>query len=334
MSCIFSRWVPGKTTAAWGVGVAVAMGVFAGVAVGADAFPVKPVTIIVGTTAGGPVDTSARILADNLSKKWGQPVVVENKAGASEGIAASQVSRSAPDGYTLYVSSTNPFTNNPFLFAKLAYDPARGFSSVSTIAEIPMAFVSSPKAPFQSMTSLVDYARAHPGELSWASGGLGTMNHIAGEWLAADSGIKTVQVPYKGSGPALTAVVSGETPYGVVSLAQALPFAKTGAIRMLAVTTGKRTALAPEVPAVAESVPGFDLPIRTIMTAPVGTPEAIIARINADVNAILQSADVRAKFVGMGAEVVVSSPAELSAMLEKGRSEIGRVIAAAGIKPE
>lgn len=332
MSCVFSR--PAVRAAAaltclwWGAALSVT-------AVAADVYPNRPVTILVGTAAGGPVDVSARIAAEGLAKRWGQPVVIENKVGASEGIAASQVSRAAADGYTLYVSSTNPFTNNPFLFAKLAYDPAKGFASIGAIGEIPMAFVSNPKAPFQSMSTLVEYARAHPGELSWASAGVGTMNHIAGEWAAADAGIKVVQVPYKGSGPALTAVVAGDTPYGVVSLIQALPFVKNGTVRMLAVTTGKRTSMAPDVPTVAESgIPGFDLAIRTVMTAPIGTPQAIIEKINADLMAVLQSPEVKNKFVGVGADVIVSSPADLTALLEKGRTDIGRVITNAGIKPE
>lgn len=335
MSCMLSRPVARAAVVlsclVWGA----ASAVLPSFAAAADAYPVRPVTILVGTPAGGPVDVSARIAAEGLAKRWGQPVVIENKVGASEGIAASQVSRAAADGYTLYVSSTNPFTNNPFLFTKLGYDPAKGFSSIGGISEIPMAFVANPKAPFQSMASLVSYAKAHPGELSWASAGVGTMNHIAGEWAAADAGIKVVQVPYKGSGPALTAVVSGDTPYGVVSLVQALPFVKNGAVRMLAVTTGKRTSMAPEVSTVAESgVPGFDLAIRTVMTAPVGTPAAIIEKINADLNAVLQSPEVQAKFVGLGADAIVTSPADLTAMLDKGRSDIGRVITNAGIKPE
>lgn len=302
-------------------------------AAGAQEYPSKPVRVIVGNAAGGPIDVAARTVAEALASKWSQPVVVENKPGANEIIGANTVAKSAPDGYTLFFSSGNPFTNNPSLFPNLPYDPARDFTSIVLAAQIPMAFIAATNAPFDTLPGLIDYAKKHPGKLSWASPGLGSMNHIAGEWMAYDAGIKSVQVPYKGGPASMNAVVAREVPYGVVSLLQAIPFVKAGTVKMLAVTTEKRTSLAPDLPTVAElSVRGFDASILAVLTAPKGTPPDIVAKINRDVNEVLKRDAIRSRLASLGAEALGSTPAELDQAIAKTRNEVSRIVSRVRIK--
>lgn len=301
----------------------------------AQVFPSKPVKIIVGAAAGGPIDTAARVVGEGLTAKWGQSVIVENRPGASEIIGAVAVAKSAPDGYTLLMASSNPFTINPAVFDKLPYDPVKDFSSVVLVALNPMAVVSHPKAPFNSLGALIAHGKAHPGDLSWATPGLATMNHITGEWLAFETGIKAVHVPYKGGPAAVNAVIAGEVPYGIVSLVQAIPFAKAGSVKMLAVTTEKRTSLAPDVPSVAElAIPGFDSSVLAVLSAPAGTPKSVIAKINADVNAVLLQPSVRERFATLGAETKGSTPEELDAVVATVRAKVAKIVAQAGIKAE
>ncbi|WP_296557034.1 tripartite tricarboxylate transporter substrate binding protein [Pigmentiphaga sp.] len=301
----------------------------------AQGFPSKPVRIVVGAAAGGPIDTAARVVGEKLAAKWGQPVIVENRPGASEMIGAAAVAKSAPDGYTLFMASSNPFTINPAIFEKLPYDPSKSFTAIGVVAANPMAVVSNPAAPFDSLGGLIDVARAHPGQLSWSTPGLGTMNHITGEWIAYEAGIKAVHVPYKGGPAAVNAVVAGEVPYGIVSLVQAIPFAKAGSVRMLAVTTARRTALSPATPTVAElAIPGFESSVLAVLAAPAGTPRDVIEKINADTNGVLKQAEVRAKFAALGAETVGSTPEEMDRVIESVRGKVAGIVARAGIKAE
>jgi tripartite-type tricarboxylate transporter receptor subunit TctC len=303
------------------------------VGVSAQDYPARGVRFIVGAAAGGPIDSAARVIGEKLAESWKQPVTVENRVGASEMIAAEHVSRAAPDGYTLLFSSLNVVTNNPVVFAKVPYDAEKGFAPVVLATSNPMVLMASPKASFSSLRELVDAAKAKPGTLSWSSPGLATTNHIAGEWLAAETGAPLFHVPYKGGPAAANAILSGDVPFGVVSLIQALPLAKAGTVKVIAVTTQKRTPLAPDWPTVAEQgVPGFDAAVLSAPFAPAGTPQEIVTRLNAEVNRVLRLPEIRERFAGMGVEPAGSTPDELAAGIKRVRAQIEQVVARAKIK--
>jgi tripartite-type tricarboxylate transporter receptor subunit TctC len=301
----------------------------------AQPYPAKAVRVIVSSAAGGPVDTAARVISEKLAAVWQQPFTVENRPGAGEIIGTEFVSRAAPDGYTLLVVSLNVVTINPAVFAKLPYDPVHSFASIALTTINPMVLVANNKAPFNTMRELVEAAKARPGEISYSTPGLATSNHIAAEWLAAETGMRLFHVPYKGGPAAATAILAGDVPFGVVSLVQALPLVKGGSAKAIAVTTAKRTSLAPEWPTIAESgVPTFDAAVRAAMFAPAGTPRPVVMRLNAEVNRILQMQDVRERFASMGVEPMGSTPEELDALIAKLRAQIERVVERAKIKVE
>jgi tripartite-type tricarboxylate transporter receptor subunit TctC len=310
--------------------------VFCGLALSAAAhaqdYPAKAVRVLVGSAPGGPVDIAARVIGEKLAAAWKQPVTVENRVGASEMIATGLVAQAAPDGYTLLMASLNVVTINPVVFSKIEYDPD-ALAPVVLTTRNPMVLIAGPKAPFNSVVELIKMSRANSGGIQWSTPGLATSNHIAGEWFAAETGAQLFHVPYKGGPAAAQAVLSGDVPFGVVSLIQALPLAKAGQVKVLAVTTGKRSALVPDWPTIAESaVPGFDAAVQTAFFAPGGTPRAVIARINADVNRLLQLPEVRERCAAMGVEAVGSTPEELDAVVKTGRARIQQIVRRAGIK--
>jgi tripartite-type tricarboxylate transporter receptor subunit TctC len=302
-------------------------------AVSAQDYPAKGVRVVVGSAPGGPIDIAARVVSERLAAAWKQPVVVENRVGASEIIGAEFVSKAAPDGYTLLMVSLNVFTINPVVFPKLPYDPDRGFAPVALATRNPMVLVAGPKAPFSSMKELIEVAKAQAGSISWSSPGLATSNHIAGEWFAAEAGVKLFHIPYKGGPAAANAVLSGDVPLGVVSLIQALPLVKNGQMKALAVTTAQRSALAPDWPTLAElGVPGFDAAVQAALFAPAGTARPIVARINADVVRVLQLPQTRERFAALGVEPVGSTPEELDAVIKAHRARIQGIVDRAAIK--
>ncbi len=307
--------------------MALLLATFCSLSVSAQDFPNKPVKIVVASAPGGPVDVAARNIGQKLSELWRQPVVIENKAGASEMIGSEYVAKSPADGYTLLVISLNPLTINPAVFPKLPYDPLKSFASIASITTNPMALIANPKAPFNTLKELVAVSKQRPDGLSWSTPGLATGNHIAGEWFAAETGAKLVHIPYKGGPAAANAVIAGEVTFGVVSMVQALPFVKAGTVKILAATSEKRSPLAPDWPTVAElAVPGFDASVRSAMFAPAATPKQVINKINADVNRILQSPEIRERFATLGAEPQVSTPQELDTTIVKLKAKIAKVV--------
>jgi tripartite-type tricarboxylate transporter receptor subunit TctC len=301
----------------------------------AQEFPSKPVRIVVGAAPGGPIDVAARIVGQKLSELWQQSVVIDNRIGASEIIGAEFVAKSAPDGHVLLMASLNPFTINTAVFKKLPYDPVRGFSSIGLVSSNPMVLVANPKAPFGTVKELVAFAKSSPGQVSWATPGLATGNHIAGEWLAAELGISLVHIPYRGGPAAVNAVVAGEVPLGMVSIVQVLPLMKTGVVKVLGVTTGTRTALAPSWPALAElGVGGFDVAVRSALFGPSGMSKVLVARLNADLNRILQTPDIRDRFAILGAEPLGSTPDELDNAIARFRTKSGQIVEQAKIRAD
>ncbi len=300
----------------------------------AQDFPNRLVRLITGGSQGGPVDIASRVVAQRLAELWSQAVIVENRVGASEILAGEAVSKAKPDGYTLLIAG-NVITHNPALFAKLQYDPERGFAPITLMMQSPMALVIAANTPHQTLSDLIAAAKQRSGQLAWASAGIGTNNHLAGEQFALLAGIKAIHTPYKGSQPAAAAVLGGEVAYGIVALTSALANAKAGTLRLLALTSEKRSPLAPGVPSLAEQgVSGVDGAVRAGLVGPVGLPQAIIARVNADVNRILAEPQIRERFATLGMEPLGTTPEEYDAYNKRMITQVRAIVAQAGIKVE
>jgi tripartite-type tricarboxylate transporter receptor subunit TctC len=303
-------------------------------AASAQEYPSRLVRIVTGGSQGGPVDIASRVVAQRLSEQWGQPVIVENRTGAGEMIAAEAVSKMKPDGYSLLIAG-NIVTHNPAIFPKLPYDPVRSFAPVTLMMQSPMALVVSAKAPYSSLRDLIAAAKQRPGQIPWASAGIGTNNHITGEHIAVEAGVKVVHTPYKGSAPAANAVLGGEVAYAIVALSSAIPFAKGGTLRIFAVTTEKRTALAPDLPTLSElGIQGVDGAVRGGLYAPAGTPQSVIAKLNADFNRVVQEPATRERFATLGLEPLGTTPEEYEATNRRVAAQIAKIVAQANIKVE
>ncbi len=314
--------------------LAVLAGLLFSLGVAAQEYPSKLVRMITGGSQGGPVDVASRVVAQRLAEIWGQPVIVETRTGASEMIAAEAVAKAKPDGYTL-LSAGNIITHNPAIFPRLPYDPARSFAPVTLMMQSPMALVTNAKAPYNSLKDLIAEAKQRPGHLPWASAGIGTNNHITGEHFAAEAGIKVIHTPYKGSPPAANAVLAGEVAYAIIALSSALPFARAGTLKVFAVTTEKRTSLAPDVPTLSElGVPGIDGAVRSGLYVPAGTPESVITKLSTEVNRILQEPATRERFMSLGLEALGTTPAEYEATNRRIAAQVAKIVAHANIRVE
>ncbi len=301
----------------------------------AQAWPAKPIRLMVPFPPGGSTDIVARIVAQKLSERLGQPIVIENRGGAGGTLGTAVVARAAPDGYTLAVASTSTHVVAPSVYSKLDYDPVRDFAPVSLVAVSPYLLVVAPSVPAKTLQELIALAKKQPGKLNYASAGVGSTTHLAMEMLKSVSGTYMLHIPYNGNGPAGTAVVGGQVEMLFGSLPSLLPHAKSGRVRALAVGTPKRSASLPEVPTVAESgYPGFDASLWLAIMAPAGTPPAVLDRLHKEIVALLGAADAREALDKAGAEPVTSTPAELAAMVRDGVGKYAAIIKTAGIKPE
>jgi tripartite-type tricarboxylate transporter receptor subunit TctC len=301
--------------------------------VSAQGFPARPARIVVPFPPGGPLDTVGRALAQGLTERWGQAVVVENKPGAGGNIGADFVAKSAPDGYTVVMGALSTHAVNPSLYAKLPYDAQKDFAPITLVAVTPNVLVVNPSLPVSSVRELIAYAKAHPGKLSFGSGSTGSAGHLAGELLKADAGIDMVHVPYKGAAPAMQALLAGDTQLMFDNLANAMAQVKAGTLRALAVTTAQRSRLAPDLPTMAEAgVPGFDIATWFGLLAPAGTPADVIARWNADVTRLLSAPDMRERLLAQGAEPAPDSPAEFARFIANELVKYARIVKVSGAK--
>ena len=297
-------------------------------------YPARLVRLVTGGSQGGPVDVASRVVAQRLSETWSQPVIVENRVGGSEVIAGEMVSKARPEGYTLLLAG-GVITLTPAIMPKLPYDPDKGFTPITLMMQSPMALVIAANAPQQSLADLIASAKQRPGQIAWASAGIATNNHFAGEQIALAAGIKLIHTPYKGSQPAATAVLSGDVAFGIVALTSALVNAKAGTMKLVALTSEKRSPLAPGVPALAElGIPGVDGAVRAGLAGPAGLPPAIVAKVNADMNRILREPLVRERFATLGMEPLGSTPEEYEAFNRKQIADFRNVVTQAGIKVE
>jgi len=298
----------------------------------AQTYPAKPIRLMVPFPPGGSTDIVARIVAQKLSAQLGQPVVVENRGGAGGTIGTAVVAKAAPDGYSLLVGTTSTHVVAPSVYAKLEYDPVKDFAPVSLMAVTPYLLVVNPAVQAKSVKELVDLMRAQPGRLNYASAGIGSTTHLAMEMLKSASGTFALHIPYSGNGPAGAAVIAGQVEILFGSLPAVLPHAKSGRVRALAVGTLKRSPSLPEVPTVAESgYPGFDASLWLAIMAPAGTPAAVIERLNKEVVAAVSAPETRDLLDKNGAEVLTSTPAELSAMIREGVAKYAKIVKMAGV---
>jgi tripartite-type tricarboxylate transporter receptor subunit TctC len=301
----------------------------------AQAWPAKPIRLMVPFPPGGSTDIVARIVAQKLSEKLGQSIVIENRGGAGGTIGTAIIGKSAPDGYSLTVASTSTHVVAPGVYAKLEYDPVKDFAPIGLMAVSPYLLVVNPSVPAKTLKELVELAKKQPGKLNYASAGVGSTTHLAMEMLKHASSTYMLHIPYNGNGPAGTAVIGGQVEVLFGSLPALLPHAKSGRARALAVGTPKRSPSLPEVPTVAESgYPGFDASLWLAIMAPAGTPQPIVERLNRELNAIVTAADTREAFDKAGTEPLTGTPADLAAMIRDGVPKYAQIIKTAGVKAE
>lgn len=281
-----------------------------------QAFPSKPVRLIVPQTPGGASDALARIVAQKLSEKWGQTVVVENRAGAGGNIGMEAVAKAPPDGHTLLMSYVGSHAINPSIYKKLPFDPEADFVAVANLADVPFVAVANPKLPISNIKELATYTTTGNQQVSFGSAGNGSVNHLLGEMFNSAAGAKMVHIPYKGAAPALTDLIAGQIQMVFTSLPSVSQHIKAGTLKGLAVTGGKRSPAFPDTPTFAElGYPAFAISPWFAIFATGGTPSAVVSRINADINTILKEKDTIDKFAAQGAEVRTSTPQELAATL-------------------
>jgi tripartite-type tricarboxylate transporter receptor subunit TctC len=300
----------------------------------AQDYPSRPVRIVVPSSPGGGTDILARVLADHLSRSLGGQVFVENRPGAGQMIGIEQVARAAPDGYTLLMAAST-LAINPAMYKKVNYDALRDFAPISQVAGLPNVLVVHPSLPAKSVAELIALAKQKPGQLTYASAGIGTSPHMGMELFKSMAGIDLQHVPFRGTGPAVTEMLSGRVPTGLSNTLTAIPHIEAGSLRALAVTGTKRAQALPQVPTIAEAgVPGYDAMQWYGLLAPAGTPPAIVARLQADIARALNLPDVKEKLAADGAEAVGSTPAQFTALIKDEVEKWAKVARAARIEPQ
>lgn len=300
--------------------------------VAAATWPDRPMRLIVAFPPGGSTDMAARILAERLGETLGQPVIVENKAGASGNIGADAVARAQPDGYTLLMAATS-FATSPAFFPNLGWSPIKDFAPVSMVATVPIVVVVNPDLPVRSIRELIDHARANPNKLNLASPGAATLTRLSGEMFKLKAGIEWTTVHYKGGVPAVQDMLGGVAQVMFANASDVMAYVKAGRLRALAVTTGQRSEVVPDLPTVAESgLPGFDVATWQAVVAPAGTPAPIIERLNRDIARIMAKPDVKEKFHSFGTDVAFSTPEELGRFLKNEVAAIDKIVKQVGAK--
>jgi len=299
----------------------------------AETYPVKPIHLVVPFPPGGSLDVVARAIGQKLTEAWGQPVIIDNRPGAGGNIGADFVAKSAPDGYTILEGALSTHAVNVTLYGKLPYDPIKDFAPITLVAVTPNVLVVNPSLPVNSVAQLIAYAKANPDKLSFGSGSNGSAGHLAGELFKREAGVEMLHVPYKGGAPALQALLAGDTQLMFDNLANSTPQLKAGKLKALAVTTAKRSALAPDLPTLSETgLPGFDIYTWWGFLAPAGTPKEIVAKWNAEVTRILNTPEMRAFFAQQGAEASPTTPEQFSALIRSEIPKYAKIVRESGAK--
>ena len=296
-------------------------------------YPNRPVKFIVPITPGGSNDVLARIIAQKLSELWGQPVVVENRPGAGMNLGADTVAKSAPDGYTWLLGANNIFVTNPHM-GKMPFDAFKDLTPITQVATVPFVLVVNPAVPAKNMAELVDYAKRNPGKLNYGSSGNGSPQHLASEMLNFGAGIQTQHVPYKGAIPAITDLLGGRIQFFIGAVNSLLPHIKDGKLRALAGAGGQRFVAFPDLPAMAETVPGVALDVWLGVFMPAGVPKDIVSKVNADIARVLQLPEVKANLSAQGIEGVTGTPEALATTIRDDHARWGKVIREANIKAD
>lgn len=291
------------------------------------AWPTHPVTMVVPFPPGGGTDTGARIVAQKLSLKWGQQVIVENKGGAAGQIGADMVAKAKPDGYTILMGNVGTQAINPSLYPKMPYDADRAFAPISLVAELPLAMMVNPGVPAKTAQEFVALAKSQPGKLSYSSSGSGGAPHLAAELFKQASATFILHVPYRGGGPAISDLLAGHVQLSFMTVLEASGHIKSGRLRALAVTSDKRVAALPDVPTLAESVaPGFNSISWIGLLAPAGTPAAIVDKISADVRDVIAADDVKSRLVELGGVPYTNTPAQFAQLIDTDRKRYALII--------
>ena len=299
----------------------------------AQGYPVKPMRMIVPSAPGGSVDTLARIVALKMTESLRQQVVVENRSGSGGVVGTELVAKAAPDGYTLLMAYGSHVIN-PSLYRKLPYESVKDFAPITQVAVQPLMVNIHPSLPARSVKELIAIARKHPGELNYGSAGSGSGGHLATEILGAMAKIKMVHVPYKGSAPAMFDVVAGNTQLMIATLITSLPHVRSGRLRGIGVTSAQRSPIAPDVPTIAEAVPGYEVVVSYFLLAPAGTPQEIISTLNSDAVKALKQPDVVERLARDGAAPVANSPAETGRFIADEIVKWGKAVKASGARSD
>ena len=301
----------------------------------AQAYPAKPVRMIVGFPPGGGTDVVARVISQKLTEWWGQPVTVENRAGATGTIGADVVAKSAPDGYTLIMGHVNSTGIAPNLFAKLPYDPIKDFAAVAYVGYVPNVLAVHPSVNVKSVKELVALLKSKPGQMNYASSGNGSTQHLAGEMFKQLTGTSIVHVPYKGSGDAIKDLLAGVVAMNFDTMPPVMPHIQAGKLRGLAISTPRRLPQLPDVPTFAEEgITGFDVSNWYGVMAPAGTPRDIVQKLNADINKAMQVPEVRARLEGVGTQMREQSAAEFEAYMKSEVAKYAKLIKDTGVRIE
>jgi tripartite-type tricarboxylate transporter receptor subunit TctC len=279
------------------------------------AWPTKPIRMIVGFAAGGSTDVTARIIAQALSERLGQPVVIENRTGAGGNIGADAVAKADPDGYTLLMTTSSTFAANPSLYKSLPFDVQKDFAPIALTAFIPNLLVVNPSVPSSNVADFIAYLRANPGKLNFGSAGNGTSQHLSGELFNSLAGVQMVHVAYRGGAPAVSDLLSGQLQVIFAPLVEVIQQVRAEKLKALGITTAKRSPLLPEVPTIAETLPGYEITLWNGLLAPANTPPEIVEKINRATSDALRSAEVKAKLAEQGSEPVGGTPAEFKSFI-------------------
>lgn len=288
---------------------------FAGQAL-AQAYPSKPIRLVVPFPPGGPTDILGRAIGAKLAELLGQPVIIDNRGGAGGGIGADNIAKSPPDGYSLLLGTTGTHTINPNLYSKLPYDPIKDFVPISLVVKYLNILVVNPNVPAKSVAELIALAKQKPGQITFGSAGNGSSNHLTGEMLAALAGVKMQHVPYKGSGPALNDVIAGQITFMFDQYSTVAPNVKAGKLRAIGIATKQRHRLLPDVPTISETIPGFEVPLWYGLFAPGGTPRDIVNRLNAELTKVMNSPEIHERMTTLGWDPVTNTPEEFTAQIK------------------
>lgn len=297
-------------------------------------YPSQPVRLVVPFAPGGGSDIISRVLAEPLSRVLGQPVVIDNRPGAGAVIGADIVAKSKPDGYTLLYTTIGPQITNPYLMKRLPYDPVNDFAPVAMLAQVINVLVVNPGLPARSVRDLIQYAKSNPGKLNFSSSGVGASSHLAGELFKTMAVIDITHVPYKGTGPSLQDLVSGNVQMAIDTLATLLPNIKAGKLRALGVSSGERNPVLPDVPSIADTLPGFEASTINYFTVRNGTPKSIIDHLNKEIAIVLRMPEIHKRLMDMSVIPTIETPEQLGARIKRETEKWKKVIERSGAKIE